>query len=137
MKPPESGVGNSRSSTCFEIRNHGKAASKTTGRVRRQRGLLGVAREAEDLRRPPRRRCGETWSAPDRRRIRGGLPLSENVLSPDRLAAVRQEGGIGRCLARSSGDRPQIGGRVMARTVRKSGMNLRPPLEAITKKHDR
>jgi prevent-host-death family protein len=54
------------------------------------------------------------------------LPLSENVLSPDRLAAVRQEGGIGRGIAHSSGDHPRIGGRDMARTVRKSGMKEVP-----------
>jgi hypothetical protein len=34
-KPPESGGRNTRSNTCFEIRNHGKDTNETTGRVHR------------------------------------------------------------------------------------------------------
>jgi hypothetical protein len=34
-KPPESGGRNTRSNTCFEIRNHGKDTNETVGRMHR------------------------------------------------------------------------------------------------------
>src|ERR1700730_2028606 len=95
MKPPGSGARNSRSSTCFETSNHGKATVKTVSRVHRQRGLRGISGDAEDLRcatRPGRR---EAWPASGHRRIRRGLPISEGVLPLDRAAAGRQEGLVG------------------------------------------
>src|SRR5215217_805617 len=95
MKPPESGARNSRSSTFFESRHHGKDSIKTAGRMHRQRVLPGIAGEAEDLRGASRSRRREARPAADHRRIRGRLSLSEDMLPPDRLVASGQEGRAG------------------------------------------